>query len=393
VRLHTGRHGRGRSLTTVGLHVTDLPTPALVLDEIAVEHNVAAMATWTRARDVLLAPHGKTTMCAPLFRRQLEVGAWGMTAADIRGADLAVEAGAPVVLIANELANPGDYDWIAGARERGTRVLFCVDSITSLEAAESAHRRLGGPAFEALLEVGYEGGRCGVRTLDEAVRLADAMTASAAVALAGVEAFEGLLPDVVAVDGFLDQVGDVAEAVASRLQDTRLLTCGGSSYFDRAVSLLGPRARASGFSFVLRSGCYVTHDHGLYAERTPAARDVNDAPRFMSAITVRTTVLSRPEQTRAIVNAGRRHVSYDAGLPIALHVERKGAILIDEPAPVVVQLNDQHAHLEVSEEASLQVGDVVVLGISHPCTAIDRWRVIPLIGAAGAVVEALPTSF
>ena len=113
----------------------------------------------------------------------------------------------------------------------------------------------------------------------------------------------------------------------------------------------------------------------------------------MSAITLRTSVLSRPDPTRAIVNAGRRHVSYDAGLPIALHVERKGAILIDEPTPVVVQLNDQHAHLEVSEGASLQVGDVVVLGISHPCTAIDRWRVIPLIGAAGAVVEVLPTSF
>jgi D-serine dehydratase len=137
----------------------------------------------------------------------------------------------------------------------------------------------------------------------------------------------------------------------------------------------------------------VTHDHGIYAERNPAARVVRDAPRFLSAITVRTTVLSRPERTRAIVNAGRRHVSYDAGLPVALHVERNGAILIDEPAPVVVQLNDQHAHLEISADASLQVGDVVVLGISHPCTAIDRWRVIPLIGSAGVVVELLPTSF
>ena len=358
------------------------------------EHNIAAMATWTRARDVLLAPHGKTTMCAPLFRRQLEAGAWGMTAADTRGAALASDAGAPVVLIANELANPGDYDWVAGAREGGTRVLFCVDSVAALDAAESAHRRLGGPAFEVLLEVGYEGGRCGVRDRADAVRLADAMSASAGVELAGVEAFEGLLPDVEDVDTFLEHIGDVAEAVAPQFaSDAPLLTCGGSSFFDRVVSLLGPRAKASGLTIVLRSGCYVTHDHGIYAERAPAARDVHDAPRFMSAITVRTSVLSRPETTRAIVNAGRRHLSYDAGLPIALHVERNGAILIDEPAPVVVQLNDQHAHLEIAPDASLQVGDVVVLGISHPCTAIDRWRVIPLIGDAGAVIEALPTSF
>jgi D-serine dehydratase len=381
-------------MAAVGMHVTDLPTPALVLDEIAVEHNIAAMATWTRARDVLLAPHGKTTMCAPLFRRQLEAGAWGMTAVDIRGAEVAVAAGAPVVVIANELANAGDYDWIAGVRDSGTRVLFCIDSLASLEAAESAHRRLGGRPFEVLLEVGYEGGRCGVRNRDDAVSLADAIAAGTGVALAGVEAFEGLLPNVSAVDSFLEYVGEVAEAVAARCEITLpLLTCGGSSYFDRAVSLLGPRAVESGFSFVLRSGCYVTHDHGIYAERNPAARAVRDAPRFMSAITVRATVLSRPEPARAIVNAGRRHLSYDAGLPVGLHVERNGAILIDEPAPLVVELNDQHAHLEISTDASLQVGDVVVLGVSHPCTAIDRWRVIPLIGDAGVVVELLPTSF
>jgi D-serine deaminase-like pyridoxal phosphate-dependent protein len=214
------------------------------------------------------------------------------------------------------------------------------------------------------------------------------------VKLAGVEAFEGLLPDVAAVDDFLERVGDVAEAVVPRLEGSApLLTCGGSSFFDRVVSALGRRAKAAGYSLVLRSGCYMTHDHGFYAERTPAARDVDDAPRFMSAITVRTTVLSRPEKRLALVNAGRRHVSYDAGLPIVLHVERNGAILIGEPTPVVRALNDQHAHLEVSEDASLRVGDVVVLGISHPCTAIDRWRVIPLIGDAGAAIELLPTHF
>jgi D-serine deaminase-like pyridoxal phosphate-dependent protein len=93
-------------------------------------------------------------------------------------------------------------------------------------------------------------------------------------------------------------------------------------------------------------------------------------------------VLSRPEPGRAILGAGRRDLSYDADLPVRL----------DGPGRIVA-LNDQHAHVELDPGDALAVGDVVRLGISHPCTALERWRLIPLADGSGRVIDAIATCF
>jgi D-serine deaminase-like pyridoxal phosphate-dependent protein len=56
-------------------------------------------------------------------------------------------------------------------------------------------------------------------------------------------------------------------------------------------------------------------------------------------------------------------------------------------------LNDQHAYLDVSPEAPLEVGDLIGCGISHPCTAFDKWRLIPIVNDAYDVVDAVHTYF
>jgi D-serine deaminase-like pyridoxal phosphate-dependent protein len=160
------------------------------------------------------------------------------------------------------------------------------------------------------------------------------------------------------------------------------VTVGGSSYFDQVVELLSPDRFDFPVRTVLRSGCYVTHDHGLYERQAPGPQRLAGGPRFEPAIEVRAQVLSRPEPARAIVGAGRRDLSYDAGLPVRL----------DGPGTIVA-LNDQHAHLTLDPEDPLAVGDVVRLGISHPCTALERWRLIPLVDGAGRVIDAIETRF
>jgi D-serine dehydratase len=57
----------------------------------------------------------------------------------------------------------------------------------------------------------------------------------------------------------------------------------------------------------------------------------------------------------------------------------------------VTRLNDQHAFLSVAPDSALAVGDIIAFGISHPCTCLDRWRVI--LGADGVVTRALSTQF
>jgi D-serine deaminase-like pyridoxal phosphate-dependent protein len=368
---------RASEVAGLGLHVDDLGTPALTIRESALGRNVAAMAEWCAARRVALAPHAKTTMVPRMMERQLAAGAWGLTVASVRQARVALACGARRVVIANEVAVTADLAWICSQHDAD--VVFCIDSREGLALAESAVRSCGSSPLAVLIEVGYEGGRCGVRSSDGVVELAAAIARSPHVALRGIEGFEGLTDDP---DALLEDLVAAATAIAPVIEHADpIITAGGSSYFDRVVDVLGPVATQLGWTLCLRSGCYVTHDHGIYAEA--AERRGAGAPRFEAAIEVRASVLSRPQPDRLILDCGRRDVSFDAGLPVVL----------GEPNLVVEALNDQHAHVRIGGPCDLAVGDVVRLGISHPCTTLDRWHVIALVDDSGRVLDAMTTCF
>jgi D-serine deaminase-like pyridoxal phosphate-dependent protein len=359
------------------LRVDDLGTPALTIREAALSNNIATLADWCASRDVALAPHAKTTMAPRLMERQMAAGAWGLTVANVRQARVALASGARRVVIANEVTVAADLAWICAQGDAD--ILFCVDSLEGLALAESEHRQAGGPPLPVLVEVGYQEGRCGVRSTAEAVELARAIVRSPHVALRGIEGFEGLTN---APDAFLEDLLAGAQAIAPLIDHADpIVTAGGSAYFDLVVDVLGPAASQLGWTLCVRSGCYVTHDHGIYAEA--ADRRAPNAPRFDAAIEVRASVLSRPQPDRLILDCGRRDVSFDAGLPVVL----------GHDGLAVVALNDQHAHVRVDGSCDLTGGDVVRLGISHPCTTLDRWQVIALVDDSGCVLEAVPTCF
>ena len=363
-----------------GLCLDDLGTPALALRESALAHNIAAMAAWCEGQEVRLAPHAKTTMAPRVMERQLAAGAWGLTVANARQARVALGCQARRVVIANEVTVAADLAWICEQSAGGSaEVIFCVDSLDGLALAEAEHGRAGGPPLAVLAEVGYEGGRGGLRSTDAVLEVAQAVARSPHAALRGIEGFEGLTD---APEPFLEDLVAAATAVAPLIDHADpILTAGGSAYFDRVVDVLGPAAARLGWTLCLRSGCYVTHDHGLYADA--ASLRASDSPRFEPAIEVRASVLSRPEPDRLILDCGRRDVSFDAGLPVVLGRDEL----------VVVAVNDQHAHVRVEGSCDAAVGDVVGLGISHPCTTFDRWEVIALIDDSERVLEALTTCF
>jgi D-serine deaminase-like pyridoxal phosphate-dependent protein len=390
---------RASELRAGELTIEDLPTPALLLDNDALDANIAALAAWCEAREILLAPHAKTTLAPAILRRQLAAGAWGLTVADARQARVALASGAQNVLIANEILNIHDMEWLCAWSHGGADVAplasiwFCIDSIEGLELAESVHRRIGGPRLRVLVELGFQDGRCGVRSERVAAGLASAVAASDHLSLCGIEAYEGLIPDSLerpalsGVDELLERVATLAKRVAPLIEsDEPLMTAGGSSYFERVDHLLSAAATELGWRLCIRSGCYVTHDHGLYERLTPRRRDP-EAPRFLPALQVSSTVLSRPQRDRLILDCGRRDVSYDSDLPVVIAPAEAAQGLR------LVALNDQHAHLLAQPDCLLAPGEQVRLGISHPCTTIERWRLLALVDGRGQVLEAIPTYF
>jgi len=376
----------------------DLPLPALVLKESALEHNIAVMAQWCGERGILHAPHGKTTMAPQLFSRQLAAGAWGITAATVSQARMYRAFGVQRIVLANELVEPASLRWLADELAAAPELdFYClVDSVADVETMASA---LGGASrpVNVLVEIGYEGGRTGCRTLAEAADVAAAVAQSPALALVGTEGYEGIIAhdrseaSVAAVDAFLQRLRDATVELerAGRFadRDRIIVTAGGSAFPDRVADVLGgewPFEKA--VDLVIRSGGYVTHDVGLYERTSPFASELRPALEAWGA------VLSRPEPGLALIGLGKRDVSHDVDLPRPELVNSSDG-LREASGMTVTELNDQHAYVRVPPGDPLGVGDLLGCGISHPCTAFDKWRLIPVVDDDYTVVDAVATFF
>lgn len=389
-----------RALIGRSLFDGTFPLPVAVLRDDALTANIATMARFTDDAGALLAPHAKTTMSPQIVARQLDAGAWGMTAATAWQAARVAEMGVDRIVLANEVTDPGSLRLLQDLLDArpDLTVWAYADSVDSLAALDSVAPQRPG-SLRILIELGFPGGRTGVRSPAQARDLA-LLAARRRHPVAGVAAFEGTLtaedlPATIArVDAFLGEVGSLAVSLAMDgllTTDEPFVTVGGSAYPDRAVAVLAEPLAAAGLRLVLRSGCYVTHDHGAYAATSPFGDDPRVGLRLRPAIEVWGAVLSRPEPELAIVGCGRRDLSFDAGLPVV--IGRRSTTTHDGPAPVVTALNDQHAYLRVAPSDPLGPRDLVAFGISHPCTTFDKWHAMPVVDEDHAVVDVVTTVF
>jgi D-serine dehydratase len=389
--------------------------PVLTLDEAAFIANRDLFLRYAREQGAMIAPHAKTPMAPDLARSLVEAGGWGTTVADIRQAAVMLRAGLFRLIIANEVGGSGGANRLAALAGAwaGAELFVFADSVAAVNALAEAWRTNATlPPLRVLVELGA--GRAGARTTSQAEAIADAVDAAGGrLLIAGVATYEGAVaqpdPDHTdeAISALLAMTADMFLRLRARLgSDVPLIvTAGGSVFFDKVVAALSPAVSRDGnATLVLRSGAIFFHDHGI-CDRSLGALDarkgfavggVGASARnsFRPALRLWAEVLSRPEPGLAICGMGMRDVSFDQGFPIVLAVFRAGKPLSVPPARAeVFKLNDQHAFLTIAPGDDIAVGDIIEFGISHPCTCLDRYRVIFGVDAAGHVRHAFPTYF
>jgi D-serine dehydratase len=377
-----------------------LATPLMVVRRSALNSNIDLLAKYCSDRNVFLAPHAKTTMTPEIIQRQLAAGAWGITTANVSQAIALGNKAGSRVLIANEVVDTGGIRWLNEAVAKKSPKIYCyVDSLKGVERIASG---ITSGILDVLLEVGISGGRCGVRTIEEALAVARGISEVRSLRLVGVATFEGIVAvgarDAAAKNAVrecLEHARRVAVALSANKYfkgiDDVILSAGGSAYFDIVADVLSTPIEGVHTRVVLRSGCYVTHDHNALDLVTPFRPP---SPTFRAAIEVLSSVLSCPERGLAICDIGRRDVPFDAGLPTPLwRRARRDGCKKSVDGIEVARLNDQHGYLRVSGRNDVAVGDVIGFGISHPCTAFDKWRVIPLVDDDLVITELLHTLF
>ncbi|HEX3257777.1 MAG TPA: amino acid deaminase [Pseudonocardia sp.] len=382
-------------------------TPLVVLDDDAMRSNVATMAAWCRERGLEIMPHGKTTMAPALWRRQLDAGALGITLATMGQVRTARSLGVDSIMLANAVVDAGALAYLAGElADPGLRFVCWADSPATVEAMERGLRQAR-PArpIDVCVELGAAGGRTGARTVADGIAVAERIAASDVLRLAGVAGYEGSLGHdrssavLAAVRAYLASMLALHRAV-EHLYDAGevYVTAGGSAYFDLVAEAFAAGAGEERTRFTLRSGAYIVHDDGFYRQISPfdEAAAGPDTPRFRVAMRGIARVVSQPEPGLALLDGGKRDFPFDEGLPIP----RLCAADLAGPwralsGAEVSALNDQHTFLRLADAAATPVGSVVALGLSHPCTTFDKWRVLPVVESAASdvVVDLVRTYF
>ena len=330
-------------MSIVGRQKAQLDTPALWVDLDLMEGNIHALARFFREAGVGWRPHTKGIKVPAIAHRLLAAGAIGVTCAKLSEAEVMASAGVKDILVANQVVGEAKVTRLAHLR-RHADVMVAVDSLTNAQEISAAAVDAG-VVVRVLIEVNVGMDRCGVAPGAPAVALARDVAALRGIDLAGLMGWEG---HVVGIEDPEEKRRRCQEAVGALLRSVEMcraagfpapiVSCGGSGTY--AIT-----ARIKGVTEIQAGGAVFTD---LSYRRWGVDLDCS--------LFILATVVSRPAPTRAVVDAGRKAMSY-------------GGILSqprDIPGARLVELNAEHGILVLDgPEVPIQVGDKIDLVVGY----------------------------
>jgi D-serine deaminase-like pyridoxal phosphate-dependent protein len=354
------------SLTLIGRHKSELPTPCLLLDVDKLDRNLAKMAALFADRPCDLRPHVKTHKSPFIAHRQMRAGAVGLTCAKLEDAKGFAWAGLDHLLIAHQVVDPEKIEELAGLAGL-VDVMVCVDDAANArQLSEIALRR--GVVLGVLAEVNVGLDRCGAPPGAPTLKLVREMLKLKGLRFRGVMGYEGAMYPLArealraACAEACARLTGTADLLRSHDIPVDIVSAGGSNTYD--VTGVAP-----GITEV-QVGSYCTMDR----VNTNAGID------FEEALTVLTTVVSRPSAHRVITDAGKKAVSVDAGLP-----EIEGA-----PHLRTTRFNEEHGCFQITGAGpGIRVGDRLEMVPTHGCTTIPFYNAYTLV-RDGIVVGRCP---
>lgn len=332
----------------IGMPLEDVDTPALLLDLEAFERNLRHLAEAVAAQPVRLRPHAKTHKCPMIAQRQIALGAVGVCCQKVSEAEAMVYGGVANVLISNEVVGAPKLRRLATLAQQA-QVYVCADqgqNVADLNDVALAYNvRLG-----VLVEVNVGANRCGVEPGEPALALAQQIVAAPGLRFAGLQAYHGGAQHI---RDFQERRAAIATAVENVHHTLNLLQQHGLECELVTGAGTGTYAfeAASQVYNELQAGSYIFMDAD-YAKNLGA----DGAPwhEFEHSLFIYTTVMSRPNNDWAVVDAGLKALSVDSGLPR----------VYDTAGVEYSRASDEH-------------GKLVLHDASHPLRVGDKLRLIP----------------
>lgn len=335
---------------TIGRPISELITPAPLVDLDRLEANIARMANFFADKPAQLRPHAKTHRAPAIARMQIAAGAHGITCAKVSMAEAMADGGIADLFIANQVVSPPAIRRLAQLATRA-RVAVAADdaaNVADLSAAALAY----GSTLDVLVEVDAGMGRCGTQPGEPTLALAREILRLPGLRLKGLHAYEGHVVQNESravrqseTERMLERTIETRDLLRRNGLEVEVITCGGTGTYD--ISGVYPGVTEH------QSGSYVYMDPGY----------VQKVPGFELAFSLLCTVLSRPAAHKVVTDGGLQVLARDSGTPLV-----KGRAEL-----ALRSFSEEHGNFLVQEGAvtDLRVGDQVEVHPGHCCACAN----------------------
>jgi D-serine deaminase-like pyridoxal phosphate-dependent protein len=336
------------------MQVSELDTPALVIDLDIMERNLGRVADYCKAHGLRLRPHTKTHKVPAVGRRQLDSGAVGLTVAKVGEAEVMLGSNTPDLLVAYPVMGRSKLDRLMQVAKK-TRVTVAMDNIVLAKQLSDAAR-------DAKVEVGVlaevDGGlnRVGVSPGPELIELAREMQRLPNLRFEGIDFYPGHIKD--SGEHGMEQIRKLSELVQCILDDFRRegipvgIVSGGSTpslYHSHEVQGLNE----------IRPGTYVYNDVNTVASGGCTFDDC--------AVSILVTVVSTARPGQIIVDGGSKTFSSDTAAPPSVHGR-----VVEAPGCAFYRVNEEHGYVDISRAGrAFEVGERLRVIPSHVCVAVN----------------------
>ncbi len=356
----------------IGMSLDEVDTPALIVDLDAFERNLHRLADRVSKTGVRLRPHAKTHKCPTIGLKQMELGAVGVCCQKVSEAEAMVYGGVKDVLVTNEIVGKQKLRRLM-ALAHSARIATCADDPLQVQALNEAAGEAG-VTLAVHVEVNMGGNRCGVEPGEPALDIARRIADAAHLKFAGLQAYHGSAQHLrtweerkQAIASAVDKAARTRDVLSANGIPCDNITGAGTGTFEFEST--------SGVYTELQCGSYIFMDADYGRNLDPDGKPTRS---FEPSLFVWATVMSRPAQDRAIVDAGLKALGMDSGPPTVW----------DEPAATFERASDEHGRLGIAAATNrLNLGDKVRLVPGHcdPTVNLYDWYV----GIRGNRVEAI----
>lgn len=336
----------------LNLRKSELDTPFIAADLDTVKGNIARMQKLVDSHDKKLRPHSKTHKIPSVALWQIEAGAVGVCVQKTSEAEVMVRGGVGDVFVSNEVIGSQKTDRLAMLAE-GAKISVAVDSVLGVEQlSRSAKSR--GVEVGVYLDVDVGMRRCGVLA-EHAADLAEVVTKSPNLNFVGIMGYDGHSWKPVDNEERRRIVEASRNVLRHAVREVRARGIG----FD-VISVGGTASTPVWVEYdditELQAGAYVYNDV-MQMER--------GVPKANCAVTLTGTVMSKPFNDQAVVDAGSKSFAFDHG---------RYPVPVQDVNGEVVGFSEEHTVLRSKQgPIAVGLGDRIEFFPYHICTLIDLW--------------------